>query len=100
MTLRPYFEVVEAEMQTVTLDQSDQISALGFDGGSILVQFHHIAGLYAAPATRAEYEALLAAPSIMAVFSARIAEILPAHVQHDPRWFHLAPLSRERKRTT
>ena len=94
MTLKPYFEVVEAEMQSVLLDQSEEIAAIGFDGERLIVQFHRFPGLWSAPATRADYERLIAAEKIDAQFSAKIAELRPRM----GNWHDLVPLRRRRRK--
>ena len=96
MTLRPHFEVVEAELQTVNESQSDEIAAIGFDGERIIVQFHRFAGLFAAPATRQQYETLVDAVQIETRFSAKIAEV--AATPFEQRWYDLIPFKRKRRR--
>lgn len=96
MTLRPHFEVVQAELQTVDVAQSDEIAAIGFDGERLIVQFHRFVGLFAAPATRAEYEALVDAAQIETHFSAKIAEIALKEIER--RWFDLIPFKRKKRR--
>jgi hypothetical protein len=96
MTLKPYFEVVEAELQSVLPDQSDEIAAIGFDGERLIVQFNRFPGLWSAAATRAEYERLIAAEKIDAHFSAKIAELRPRM----GNWFDLVPFTRRRRKKT
>jgi hypothetical protein len=94
MTLKPYFEVVEAELREILLDQSDEIAAIGFDGERLIVQFHRFPGLWSAPATRLEYERLVDAEKIDAVFSAKIAELRPRM----GNWYDLVPFTRRRRK--
>jgi hypothetical protein len=96
MTLKPYFEVVEAELNEILPGQSDEIAAIGFDGGRLLVQFHRFPGLWSAAATRAEYDRLVNAEKIDAIFSARIAELRP---RIGP-WHALEASTRRRRRKT
>jgi len=79
MTLCPIFEFVETEMYLVAGEQSRDIAALGYDGSRLLVQFHRLPGIYAAPATREQFERLLDAESISVDFAPLVAEagILP-----------------------
>ncbi len=96
MTLRPHFEVVEAELQMMNESQSDEIAAIGYDGERIIVQFHRFAGLFAASATRSQYEALVEAAQIDTRFSAQIAEV--KLTPFEQRWFDLLPFKRKRRR--
>ena len=94
MTLKPYFEVVEAELQEILHDQSDEIAAIGYDGERLIVQFHRFPGLWSTTATRVEYERLIAAEKIDAHFSAKIAELRPRM----GNWFDLVPFTRRRRK--
>ena len=94
MTLKPYFEVVEAEMTEIMPDQSEEIAAIGFDGERLIVQFHRFPGLWSAVTTRAEYERLIHAEKIETHFSARVAELRPRMGM----WHDLVPFKRRRRK--
>jgi hypothetical protein len=96
MTLRPHFEVVQAELQAVDESQSDEIAAIGFDGERIIVQFHRFAGLFAAAATREQYETLVDAVKIETQFSAKIADVMPMPLAQ--RWYTLSPFKHRKRR--
>lgn len=95
MILRPFFEVVSTEMVAVTAPQSEEIAALGFGDGNLIVQFHRLPGLYAAPAARSQYEALLHAKRIETVFTPCIAAVVADPQMVD--WHQLRPFGRKKR---
>ena len=95
MILRPFFEVVTTEMVAVASPQSEDVAALGFSDGNLIVQFHRLPGLYAAPAARSQYEALLAAKRIETVFTPRIAAVVADRQLFD--WHKLRPFGRKKR---
>ncbi len=96
MTLRPYFEIVEAEMREIFREQSEEIAAIGYDGDRIVVQFHRFAGLFSAPATRWQYDALVEAEKIDVMFTAKIARVQPEEKAFD--WHDLVPFARRTRK--